>query len=194
MSNLIEEQPRYQEALCAASLKDFCDGYRWMFEKDIRRTTVASETLPFAQIQSSTSGIIAVFSIRYSDGEDEGSLMILLEHSAAFTLGGLTVMLPLPRVKEYCSLGREDDVRMLSDAIAEVGNLLKGSFEKSFRAGVPGADGRGEEFSMHLQLPIPLGEIALPDMNGCENVNLFTYSLSIAGLDPFQVKVILPTK
>ena len=196
MTRLVEELPRNLERLCAASIKDFCDGYHLMFEISIRRRNVSAEIVNMKDLQDDVADaeVCGVFVVDYVDlGGDKGSFHILLEHEALFILGGLTVMQPIPRVKEYLARGNESDALLLKDAVEEVGNLLKGSFEKCFR-GEGEDESERESITMQLRRPILLGDIELPDLDGAEKVHQFSYKLTISGLDPFVLKIVFPVQ
>ncbi len=195
MSDLRTKPAKFFEELSTASLRDFCDGYRWMFERDFKSKFVSSETVAVAELKTKVEGIVAINNIAYA-GETSGAGMfqIVLERDAVFSLGGVTVMLPIPRIKEDCLKGKEEDVLMLADAVGEVGNLLTGSFSKVFRAGVPDVEGLGDQFTMHLKLPIVIGDGEVPNLEGVQSVHVFTYQIELKELSPFRVKVVFPAQ
>jgi len=194
MNKLNEKSIRELEALCSASLKDFCDGYRWMFEKDFRCSRLSAETVTVAELQKSIEGITAISNIAYA-GEDvgNGAFQIILGKAALFSLGGVTVILPIPRIKEDCVKGSEEDAKMLADAVGEVGNLLTGSFSKIFRAGCPEAKGFGDQLMMRLRLPVVVGKSQRPWENEASKGHVFTYQFELNELNPFTLKVVFPT-
>lgn len=194
MSNLLATKSvESLEVLSSASIKDFCDGYRWMFEKDLQSSLVSVETVSSSEFTSEDYGVLAVNQIAYA-GENSGTGMfqIVLTKEALFSLGGVTVMLPVMRIREDCAGGKEEDAKMLADAVGEVGNLLTGSFGKVFRAGAEDEDGLGDQMTMHLRLPILLGHVKVPALEGVDKLHVLTYQIELNELNPFKLKIVFP--
>jgi hypothetical protein len=194
MRDLIEKTGSSLEALITASLQDFCNGYRWMFEKDIKPTLASTETIPVSDLKRSAQGIIGMNNVSYF-GETcpRGNFQVLFEKDAVFSMGGLTIMQPIPRIREDSIKANEEDAIRLVDSVGECGNLLIGSFSKIFREGGLGAVGLEDKLEMLLHLPVLIGKIELPEMEGVETVEVFTYQLELNDLHPFRVKVIFPS-
>jgi hypothetical protein len=191
MSNLNDRNPKDLEAFAYAAMLDFCKGYHWMFEKQFHCSRAGAERMDGSQLQHDFGGIIAVNNIAYA-GAGTGTFMILFDKAALFSLGGVTVMLPLSRLKEDCIRGKEQDAVALSDAVGEVGNLLVGSFNKILRDGCPGVDGLGGDVTLRLRLPVSVGKTGLHLDPGVPAYHVFTYRLQMTGLDPFCLKVAFP--
>lgn len=193
MNTIVEMTQRNLQEMCLAALKDFCDGYRWMFEKNIKRALLSAETLVTGDLTSGKTAVMAVNTIIYA-GKDcgQGAFQIILEKDAVFSLGGLTVMMPLVQIKENCVTASEESVGKLEDAVSEVGNLLTGAFGKIFRAGCSGVEGFGDDLLMKLILPVKLGLIGIPELDGVDKVHVFNFQLSLDGLPPFGLKIVFP--
>ena len=194
MSRVLSEKSlEFFELFCSAALQDFCDGYRWMFEKELSSSLVSSETVAPDALESKGQEIIAINQIAYAgEAAGSGTFQIVLTKEALFTMGGITVMLPLPRIREDRRKGNEEDAKMLADAVGEVGNLLTGAFGKVFRDGVEDEEGLGDHLAMHLRLPILLGKVKVPPLEGVEKVHVLTYQIEPDELDPCQLKLVFP--
>ncbi len=191
MSALKELKSNELEVLAYASMMDFCKGYGCMFEKNFSCSRVGSEQVGGAKLKQEFNGIIAVNHIAYA-GAGTGTFMIIFDRASLFSLGGITVMLPLPRLRDDCKNGNEKDAVALSDAVGEVGNLLAGSFNKILRDGCPAVEGLGTDVTLRLRLPVSVGKVGLNLDPAVTTYNVFTYQLQISGLDPFCLKVVFP--
>lgn len=171
------------------AMEDFCNGYYWMFEKKFNSSCISEKNIASAALQEEISGIIAISRIAYG-GAGTGSFMVIFDKSALFSLGGLTIMQPLPRIKEQCVRGNAEEAAALADAVGEIGNLLVGSFNKILREGCKDVGGLGEEITLRLRLPVPVGTVGLDLDPAIANYNVFTHKFELTGLEPFCLKVV----
>ncbi len=180
------------EALMKSAVADFCNGFTWMFEKRITASHASTGLCGAAQLKETCSGIIAVNRVAFH-GAGEGTYYVILDKAALFTLGGMTVMQPLPRIKEQCQKGNEQDAKTLADAVGEIGNLIDGSFCKILRDGNGETEGLGEGLETRLQLPVPVGKVDMGLDPAVAKYQVLTYKLEIAGVDPFFLRVAIPS-
>jgi hypothetical protein len=193
MSTLSELTQTHLGSLITASINDFFNGYRCMFDKDIKPSLTSTETVPVGSLKRATEGIVALNHVTYTGKTyTGGAIQIILDKKAVFAMGGLTIMLPAPRIQEDCLKGTEDDAKRMVDSVGEVGNLLMGSFSKIFREGGLGVDGIDDEMEMLLDLPVPVGDFEVPAVGDAENVQVFTYQMAVTGIDPFIFRVVVP--
>lgn len=179
------------EELSFTSMQDFCTGYNFMFEKHFSCARVTTEQMKPEKLNEFATGIIAVNTIQ-SSTDNSCRFMILFDKRALFSLGGVTIMLPLSRIKDECNTGTEEGAMAMSDAVGEIGNLLIGSFNKIFREGCSGVDGISEDTTLRLQLPVPVGLISLELDPTVSAYDVFTYQFQLDGLESFRLRVIYP--
>jgi len=191
MSGLIDQSEDKILAFSSRAMNEFCTGYGWMFDKNISCTLGGVNTMSADQLKKNFSGIIAVNSVDCA-GPIDGRFKVVFDKSALFTLAGVIVMMPPPRVKENCARGTEEDASYVADAIGEVGNMLVGSFQKIFSEGVDGQEGFGSEGRMHLNLPVPVGCVDLNLDETVESFSVIVYELTVTGYDPFKIHVVFP--
>ncbi|MBN2686170.1 MAG: hypothetical protein JXR40_12890 [Pontiellaceae bacterium] len=178
--------------ISTTAMEDFCNGYYWMFEKQFKSSCYSEKRMTTTALQNEVSGIIAIHRIAYG-GAGTGSFWVVFDKPALFSLGGLTIMQPLPRIKEQCLRGNAEDAAALADAVGEIGNLLVGSFNKVLREGCEDVKGLGNEITLRLRLPVPVGKIGLEIDTDTENHTVFAHKFELPGLDPFFLRVIFPS-
>lgn len=189
LSQLTEEELKQ---VSLAAMNDFCNGYYWMFEKKFNTSCITEKKLSPNALKEESAGIIAVSRIAYG-GAGTGSFMVIFDKPALFSLGGLTIMQPLPRIKEQCVRGNAEEAAALADAVGEIGNLLVGSFNKIFREGCSDVESLGEEITLRLRLPVPVGTVGLELEPEVPAYDVFTHKFELAGLDPFNLRVVFPS-
>ncbi|MBN2163960.1 MAG: hypothetical protein JXR25_13360 [Pontiellaceae bacterium] len=191
MKTLDQLDTKELEVLTNAAMADFCNGYFWMFEKKFNVRFDSAKHASAAQLKDEFSGVIAVNRIAYG-GAGSGSFMVIFNRPALFSLGGLTIMQPLPRIKEECAKGTAEEAAAMADAVGEIGNLLVGSFSKILREGCNDVEGLGDEITLRLRLPVPVGEVGLDLDPEVSEFATFTFALDGAGLDPFSLTIVFP--
>lgn len=179
--------------LTTFSMNKFCEGYSMMFEKKFYCTLEESSTMSTAEMKTMCGQFLAVNTVNCM-GPIKGRFLIVLNKRSLFTLGGSTVMLPPPRIKDLCVRGTNEDIGYISDSISEVGNLIVGDFAVGFRTGSPTTEGLDDNEYLQLDLPVPIGDIDPALEDGVEQCNVLTYKMDMEGFDPFQVFVAFPAE
>lgn len=190
MITLQDIDPERLAGLSTYSMEKFCDGYRMMFDQKFTCKLVGAELLPVDDLKSKCGEFIAVNAVSCV-GAVEGRFVIVLDKEALFTLGGSTVMLPAPRIKELRDKGTAEDISYIDDAIREVGNLLVGEYAIGFRIGSNTTDGFGDGAYLKLDLPVPIGSVDV-SLENCAVCNLLIYEMEINEFGPFKVYVAFP--
>lgn len=179
------------ETLSQAAIADFCAGYGEMFEKRLAHRPEKPTTSDAAGLLRRFTGVVAL-SQMVCGGTDAVLLLVILDKRALFSLGGVTVMQQLPRIKEQCVNGSLEEALSQADAVGEIGNLIAGSFCRMLRDErcLPAESGEG--FAMHLRLPVAVGRMELPNGLEARTFHLFTHRLELPGLEPFAIHVAIP--
>jgi len=177
--------------LTTFSMNKFCEGYSMMFEKRFNCTLDGSSAMSTAEMKTLCGQFLAVNTVNCM-GPISGRFLIVLDKPALFTLGGATVMLPPPRIKDLRERGTNEDIGYISDSISEVGNLIVGDFAVGFRTGSPTTAGLDDDEYLQLDLPVPIGDIDPALEGGVEQCNVLTYKMDMEGFDPFQLYIAFP--
>lgn len=191
MGLLRETDIKQLTELTTFSMEKFCEGYSMMFEKTFRCKLKESASMTTEEMKTLCGQFLAVNTVNCM-GPITGRFLIVLDRPALFTLGGATVMLPVPRIIDLREKGTKEDISYISDSISEVGNLIVGDFAVGFRTGSRTTEGLDDNEYLQLDLPVPIGDIDPALQDGVEQCNVLTYQMDMEGFDPFQVYVAFP--
>lgn len=193
MKQLCQLTPLELKQICITAMEDFCNGYYWMFEKQFESSCISEKNMSPSALTVDFNGVIAISRIAYGGAETgSGTFMVIFDKAALFSLGGLTIMQPIPRILEQSKRGNAEEAAALADAVGEIGNLLVGSFSKTLREGCEDFEGLGDEISLRLRLPVPVGKVGLDLDPEVPSYEVFTIKMTLRGLDPFNLRIVFP--
>jgi len=173
----------------AGAFDAFCGNIAGMFGVGVEGTASDQRLVTLKELKSEFKKVTAVFIVE-SKGIVNGNFYILLDQDALFTLAGTFVMLPEKIIVQNRRTGREKEANEIADAVAEVGNLLVGAWDKYFREEMEGH----EHF---LQTGTFIGK---PWLKPEENIGLaketelvaVKYDMTIESFDPFVCMAAFP--
>jgi hypothetical protein len=173
----------------AGAFDAFCEDIAGMFGVGVEGTASDQRLVTLKELKSEFKKVTAVFIVE-SKGIVNGNYYILLDQDALFTLAGTFVMLPEKIIVQNRRTGREKEANEIADAVAEVGNLLVGAWDKYFR----------EEMEGHVHLLQTGTFIGKPWLKPEENIGLsketeliaVKYEMTIESFDPFTCMAAFP--
>jgi CBS domain-containing protein len=175
--------------LAVQSFQAFCDDLGSMFGMAISCQHKGTRRCTVADIKNSLGKLIAVNPVKCT-GAMNGQFPLVFDKKGLFTLAGVIVMLPEERIAQLSKTGDSKDGTEMADAIRESGNLLVGSWDKTFREGMAehGHFARGDVF---------IGEAwSQPEKNlGIKEGQQFacvTCSITIEPFAPFTCAALMP--
>jgi len=123
--------------LSTDALTTFCDDISTMFGVEMECTPQEATTETISGLKKRFKKLTAVNSIK-AEGALNGTFHVIIDQGGLFTLSGVVVMLPENRIKEEIRRGSTEQADRLSDAIAELGNMMVGTWDRVFREELAG--------------------------------------------------------
>ncbi len=121
--------------LSKEALDAFCDDIGTMFEVDMTCQEQEVLVTDLQSIQKHFNRLTAVHTIT-SEGALEGNFQLIFDQGGLFTLAGVIVMLPAKRILDEVEFGTLEQAQNMGDVVGEVGNLLVGTWDRTFREGL----------------------------------------------------------
>jgi len=177
--------------LASEALTSFCDDMSGMFGVHMSCEQVNVNEDARAEIEESYKTLGAVYSVKVS-GTLNDDFQILVDKPGLFTITGVVVMLPKSRILSSAKRGTLADAHEISDAVGEVGNLMIGSWDRVFRAGL-------DENTHFLHSDTFVGDPCAEDngvldLHSDEEVTFVSYEMTVREYPPFKCGVYLPNR
>ncbi len=118
--------------LSTEALGAFCEDISGMFGVEMNSSVQAGVKETVSGLQKRFKKLTAVNSVS-SEGVLNGTFYVVFDQGGLFTLSGVVVMLPENRIKEVILQGSREEAQRMSDAIAELGNMMVGTWDRVFR-------------------------------------------------------------
>ena len=115
----------------------FCEDISAMFDVEMETQQQQSVSYTVKDLKKQYKKLAAVYSVN-TKGTLTGSFHIIFNKEGLFTLAGIIVMQPEPKIQENRKRGAIKEAEDLGDAVGEAGNLLVGSWDRIFREGLDG--------------------------------------------------------
>jgi acetoin utilization protein AcuB len=167
----------------------FCQDIAAMFDIDMscQQLDIRSQTV--AALKKDFKKLTAINAVN-SQGLLDGNFYLIFDNDGLFTLSGVIVMLPEPRILENRRKGTAKEAEEMSDAFSEAGNLCVGSWDKIFRENMEG-HGHFIQSKNFIGNPWnnPKDTIGLA---GDTEIVYVPYQMTIGNYPPFNCGVIFP--
>ncbi|HEW78380.1 MAG TPA: CBS domain-containing protein [Phycisphaerales bacterium] len=175
--------------LSTEAFETFCDDISGMFGVDMEcsRQKVCAETIE--GLKKRFRKLVAVNSVK-AEGALGGTFQLVFDQEGLFTLAGVIVMLPEKRILENRKRGSAKEGEDMSDALAEAGNMLVGSWDRVFRERLDG-HGHFAQTSTFIGNPWDKPEEKI-GLAGDEEFVFVPYEMTIASYPAFNCGVIFP--
>ena len=175
--------------LSTEAFETFCDDISGMFGVDMEcsRQKVCAETVE--GLKKRFRKLVAVNSVK-AEGALGGTFQLVFDQEGLFTLAGIIVMLPEKRILENRKRGSAKEAEDMSDALAEAGNMLVGSWDKVFRERLDG-HGHFVQTSTFIGIPWDKPEEKI-GLAGDEEFVFVPYEMTIASYPAFNCGAIFP--
>lgn len=177
------------EEIAVTAMKEFCSGMGLMFDIKVKceEDDLTTETLDV--LEDEFDELAAAYAVM-AKGSVNGTFYIVFDKGGVFTLPGIIVMHPARRIEENCKKGKLEDIDPILDAIAELGNLLVGAWDKVAR----------DEFhdDTHLlQAGTHGGKLDdvlddFMDIDDDEEFSYLPFEITVESHAPFKCGVVLP--
>ncbi|MBE0537344.1 MAG: CBS domain-containing protein [Phycisphaerae bacterium] len=118
--------------LSAEALPAFCEDISGMFGVEMETVIQPSCNETVSGLQKRFKKLTAINSVS-AEGVLNGTFHVVFDQGGLFTLAGVVVMLPENRIKEVIRQGSKEEAQRMSDAIAELGNMMVGTWDRVFR-------------------------------------------------------------
>jgi acetoin utilization protein AcuB len=167
----------------------FCEDIGGMFGVDMSCEELQVHENVGAEIKKSYKKLAVVYTVK-STGALEGEFQILFDKAGLFTMAGVLVMLPSSRILNNAKRGTPADASDMSDAVGEVGNLLIGSWDRTFRNGL-------KDNTHFLHAGTFMGDLCAEDsdvldMAGGKKAVFVSYEMSVGEYPAFRCGVHFP--
>lgn len=171
------------------AFSSFCEDIGGMFGVDMSCDAMQVHDKVGAEIKKSYKKLAVVYSVQ-STGALKGDFQILLDKAGLFTMAGVLVMLPSSRILNNAKRGTLADANDMSDAVGEVGNLLIGCWDRTFRNGL-------KDNTHFLHTGTFMGDPSAPDndvldLGRDEKAVFVSYEMSVGEYPAFQCGVYFP--
>jgi CBS domain-containing protein len=110
----------------------FCDDISGMFGVEMASVVHPPCKETVRGLQKRFKKLCAVDSVN-AEGVLNGTFHVVFDQGGLFTLAGVVVMLPENRINEVIRQGSTEEAQRMGDAIAELGNLMVGTWDRVFR-------------------------------------------------------------
>lgn len=137
MSTVEENVKTEAIELTEAAFQTFCEDIAAMFQVNITCERKETVEKPVGKLNRKFKNLCSVNTIS-AKGVMDGNFYLILDQNALFVLSGIVVMLPEKKIIENCQTGSEETANESEDAIGELGNLLVGSWDRTFREELAG--------------------------------------------------------
>jgi CBS domain-containing protein len=176
--------------LATKALTTFCEDIAGTFGVGVQceQQQVCAETV--AGLKKRFRKLVAV-NVVDSQGLLDGTFQFVLDREGLFTLGGVIAMQPEQRILTNRKGASPQLAAGMVDAVGQAGNLLVGSWDKVFRAGLEGHGHFVQRLPAFVGTPWdqPQEKIGLP---GDEELIYVPYVMSVGSYPPFNCGVIFP--
>lgn len=177
--------------LASEALTSFCDDMSGMFGVDMSCEQVNVNEEASAEVEENYKTLAALYSVKVS-GTLNDDFHILVDKPGLFTITGVVVMLPKSRILSSAKRGTLADAHEISDAVGEVGNLMIGSWDRVFRAGL---DDNTHLLHSGTFVGDPCAEDnGVLDLASDEKVTFVSYEMTVGEYPAFKCGVYLPTR
>ncbi|MCK5564557.1 MAG: CBS domain-containing protein [Planctomycetes bacterium] len=175
--------------LTVEAFSTFAEDIETMFDTEVTaQQSDITEGTP-DDLKDAYKKLAAVCSVT-AEGAVNGEFHIIFDKDGVFTLPGTFVMQPEQVILQNRKSGKQEEAQEIGDALAEVGNLLVGAWDRIFR----------EELEGHkhfVQSGTFIGNVwanteeslrIKPD----EELSILSFEMTVAPLPPFNCSVIYP--
>lgn len=125
--------------LTAKAFEAFAEDIASMFDNSVSVEQIDIADGTIKDLKTKYKKLAAVCSIEAKGGVN-GKFHVVFDKDGLFTLAGTFVMQPEQIIKQNRKNGTETDAGEVADAIAEVGNLMVGAWDRVFREEMPDHD------------------------------------------------------
>jgi len=175
--------------LSSEAFNRFCEDISCMFGIDMSCTRLEVCDESIQGLKKRFRKLTAIDNVK-TNGAMEGVFHLIFDQGGLFILSGTIVMMPEKRILEEIKRGSIQDVQSMNDAIAEVGNLCVGSWDRIFR----------EEYEGHGHFVQDGTFIGNPWDNTKENIGmsneqeltLVLFEMTVGSFPTFNCGVIFP--
>ncbi|HPS54899.1 MAG TPA: CBS domain-containing protein [Sedimentisphaerales bacterium] len=176
--------------LSSESFETFCEDISSMFgvEMQSKQTGEPSEE-KIIDLKKHFKKISAFNAVK-TEGKLDGKFYLVFDQGGTFTLSGVIVMMPEKRILEEIKKGLIQDIKSMTDAIKETGNLAVGSWDRIFRENYTG-HGHFVQGDVYIGTPWGNTKEAL-DIESDEEIIFIPYEITISPFPVFNCGVIFP--
>ncbi len=189
MPDTTEEIQSKVSDLTAEAFKTFAEDVATMFDTEVTTQQPDITEGTFADIKDTYKQLAAVCSVT-AEGAINGEFHIIFDKDGAFTLPGTFVMQPEQVIVQNRESGKQQEAEEIGDALAEVGNLLVGAWDRIFQEGLEGQK-HFVQSGTFIGNACANTEESLrikPD----EEISIMSFQMTVAPLPPFNCAVIYP--
>lgn len=175
----------------ADAIGGFCDDITMMFQADASCTTLGWEQGGLSILRGFFKKVCAIHTVK-AEGRLSGPFFLLIDHTGLFVLSGITTMLPRDKTMQLAKIGTDQDAKSLSDALAEVGNLMVGALDRILRKELTG---HGHLVKVDtLVAPSDQDPQTLLNLAHDDPFQIGRFQMTIDGYPEFDLAVIIPAQ
>ncbi len=175
--------------LTVEAFNTFAEDIETMFDTGVTAQQSDITEGTSADLKDTYKKLAAVCSV-IAEGTVNGEFHVIFDKDGVFTLPGTFVMQPEQVIVQNRKSGKQEEAEEIGDALAEVGNLLVGAWDRIFR----------EELEGHkhfTQSGTFIGDVfkdtqASLRLDPDEELSIMSFQMTVAPLPPFNCSVIYP--
>ena len=118
--------------LAGVAFEAFCGDISAMFNLEVKCNRRQGTAESFADARKRLARMTAVHSVQ-AQGSINGVFYFVFDQTALFVFAGSVVMLPKQKILDSIKIGGQKEADDLRDAVQEVGNLLVGAWDRTYR-------------------------------------------------------------
>lgn len=175
--------------LTTQAFETFADDIATMFDTEVSASQTDITTGTIEDIKDKFKKLAAVCPV-IAEGQLNGQFCTIFDKEGLFTLAGTFVMQPAQIIAKNRKDGTEDKAKEIGDALAEVGNLMVGSWDRAFRE-------ENEDHGHFVQAEIYIGNpwTETEEKIGIkkdEELLILEFEMTVEPVESFKCAVIYP--
>jgi len=178
--------------LATEAIEAFCEDIAGMFGVEIAAVVQPACSETVVGLQKRFKKLTAVNSVD-AEGVLNGTFYVVYDQGGLFTLAGVVVMLPENRIKEVIRQGSKEEAQRMSDAIAELGNMMVGTWDRVFRETLRKRHRHFKQVSTFIGKPWDNPEDVL-GVDADEEFLFIPTTMTVEGYPEFTCGVIFPSR
>jgi CBS domain-containing protein len=189
MADTQEELQARTTDVTVEAFNAFAEDIATMFDTEINAIQMDISEGTVSDLKTSYKKLAAICSVR-AEGAVNGEFHVVFDKDGTFTLPGTFVMQPEQIILQNRKNGDEDNAKEIGDALAEVGNLLVGSWDRIFREELKG-HGHFTQTGTFIGNPWTKPEESIR-LGKDDEIIIITFEMTVDPLPPFGCAIFYP--